>query len=34
MAITKAIVEAMKGSIELTSALGKGSELHITLNLD
>lgn len=34
MAITKAIVDAMKGSIELTSALGEGSEFHITLDLE
>lgn len=34
MAITKAIVEAMKGTIELTSALGQGSEFHVTLDLE
>ncbi len=34
MAITKAIVDTMKGSIELQSAPGKGSEFHITLDLE
>lgn len=34
MAITKAIVEAMKGSIEVQSAPGKGTEFHITLDLE
>ncbi len=34
MAITKAIVDTMKGSIELHSAPGKGSEFHITLDLE
>ncbi len=34
MAITKAIVDTMKGSIELQSAPGEGSEFHITLDLE
>jgi len=34
MAITKAIVEAMKGTIVLESTPGKGSEFHITLDLE
>ena len=34
MAITKAIVDTMKGSIELLSAPGEGSEFHITLDLE
>lgn len=34
MAITKCIVDAMKGSIELTSAPQKGTEFHITLDLE
>ncbi|MCI8416916.1 MAG: response regulator [Lachnospiraceae bacterium] len=34
MAITKCIVDAMGGIIELTSTLGKGSEFHIILDLE
>ena len=34
MAITKAIVDTMKGSIEVQSAPGKGTEFHITLDLE
>ena len=34
MAITKAIVGAMNGTIELQSEPGKGSEFHITLDLE
>ncbi len=34
MAITKAIVEAMKGTITLKSKQGEGSEFHITLDLE
>lgn len=34
MAITKAIVEAMKGTITLQSAPGEGSDFHITLDLE
>lgn len=34
MAITKYIVEAMKGTIELNSAPGEGTEFHITLDLE
>ena len=34
MAITKAIVDAMGGNIALKSALGEGSEFHITLDLE
>ncbi|EOS22853.1 hypothetical protein C806_03474 [Lachnospiraceae bacterium 3-1] len=33
MSITKAIVDLMKGSIELESEQGKGSKFHITLDL-
>lgn len=34
MAITKCIVDAMKGSIQLESTPGEGSEFHITLDLE
>lgn len=34
MAITKAIVDIMGGTIELKSELGKGSEFHIILDLE
>ncbi|WP_434309960.1 response regulator [Hominifimenecus sp. rT4P-3] len=34
MAITKAIVDAMNGAIELQSEPGKGSEFHITLDFE
>lgn len=34
MAITKYIVDAMKGEIEINSAPGKGSEFHVTLDLE
>lgn len=34
MAITKAIVDTMKGTIELNSAPDKGSEFHITLDFE
>lgn len=34
MAITKAIVDVMNGSIELQSAPGKGSEFHIVLDFE
>ncbi len=34
MAITKCIVDAMGGTIELKSALGEGSEFHIILDLE
>ena len=34
MSITKYIVDAMRGTIELNSELGKGSEFHITLELE
>lgn len=34
MAITKYIVDAMKGTIELQSELGKGTEFHITVDLE
>lgn len=34
MAITKSIVEAMGGSIELQSAPGRGSEFHVILDLE
>ncbi|MCI9175978.1 MAG: response regulator [Lachnospiraceae bacterium] len=33
MSITKAIVDLMKGTIQLTSEQGKGSKFHITLDL-
>ncbi|NBH71374.1 hybrid sensor histidine kinase/response regulator [Clostridiaceae bacterium] len=34
MTITKYIVNAMGGDIEVTSELGKGSEFHVTLDLE
>ena len=34
MAITKCIVDVMKGSIEVTSEPGKGSEFHVVLDLE
>lgn len=34
MAITKYIVDAMKGTIELKSELGMGTQFHITLDLE
>lgn len=34
MAITKAIVDLMEGNIEVSSTLGKGSEFHVTLDLE
>ena len=34
MAITKYIVDAMQGDIQLTSEQGKGTEFHITLDLE
>ena len=34
MAITKYIVDAMGGTIEVESELGKGSEFHVTLDLE
>lgn len=34
MAITKCIVDAMQGTIEVTSALNEGSEFHITVDLE
>ncbi len=34
MAITKYIVDAMQGSIEVESALGVGTEFHVTLDLE
>ncbi len=34
MAITKYIVDAMKGSIEVKSELGKGTEFHVALDLE
>lgn len=34
MAITKYIVDAMKGEIKVTSVPGKGSEFHVTLDLE
>lgn len=34
MTITKYIVDAMKGSIEVESELGKGSKFHVTLDLE
>ncbi len=34
MAITKHIVEAMSGEIEVESELGKGTEFHVTLDLE
>ncbi len=34
MAITKAIVDAMKGTIEVKSAPGEGSEFHIVLDFE
>lgn len=33
MAITKSIIDIMGGTIEVTSELGKGSEFHITVDL-
>ena len=34
MTITKYIVDAMQGSIEVESELGRGSEFHVTLDLE
>ena len=34
MAITKYIVDAMKGTIDVKSELGKGSEFHVTVDLE
>ncbi|MCI9047575.1 MAG: response regulator [Hungatella sp.] len=34
MAITKYIVDAMKGSIEVTSQQGKGTRFHVTLEME
>ncbi len=34
MAITKYIVDAMKGTIEVASEQGKGTEFHVTLDLE
>lgn len=34
MAITKYIIDAMGGTIELNSALGEGAEFHVTLDLE
>ncbi len=34
MAIAKAVVDAMKGTIEVKSAPGKGSEFHVTVDLE
>ena len=34
MAITKYIIDAMGGTIELNSALGEGTEFHVTLDLE
>ncbi len=34
MAITKYIIDAMKGSIEVESEQGKGTEFHVTLDLE
>ncbi len=34
MAITKYIVDAMKGTIEIESEQGKGTEFHVTLDLE
>ncbi len=34
MAITKYIVDAMKGTIEVSSEQGKGTEFHVTLDLE
>lgn len=34
MAITKYIVDAMEGTIEVESELGKGSEFHVTLDME
>ena len=34
MAITKYIIDAMEGTIEVESELGKGSEFHVTIDLE
>ncbi len=34
MAITKAIIDAMHGTIELTSTPGKGTQFHVTVDLE
>ena len=34
MAIAKAVVDAMKGTIEVKSSTGKGSEFHVTVDLE